>query len=113
MEQDPQQSELERLRREIDTLPLEQQGPLLELYAETAERQEQIRRSSEQSQAALRRLGEQVRELGNSFVALDNALQDLRLVAKMALFDLEVRRREQGETSDPPAEDPRGGDEDR
>lgn len=90
-------TELDRLRREIDTLPAEQQGPLLELYEETVQRHADIRRATEQSQESLRALSARLQQIGDSFLQLDTALQDLRLVAKMALFDLEVRRREQSE----------------
>lgn len=105
------QAELDRLRREIDTLPVEKQAPLLELYEETVQRHADIRRASEQSQESLRVLSARLQQIGDSFVQLDTALQDLRLVAKMALFDLEVRRREQAEQQGPPADDAEGDDD--
>ena len=90
-------AEYARLLREIETLPEEQREGLRALHAETVDRHEQISRAREQNQAALAELQERLSEMADGFQQLDAALADLRLVSKMALFELEARRREQGE----------------
>ena len=88
-------AEYARLLREIETLPEDQREGLRQLHAETVERHEQITEAREKNQAALVELQQKLREMADGFHQIDAALTDLRLVAKMALFDLEARQREQ------------------
>lgn len=96
MDEAAHRAELERMRREIESLPGEEQPALWQLYEETVQRHERIQRSTEESRRALGQLAATLQGLDDNVMALDAAVQDLRLVAKMALFELEARQREQG-----------------
>lgn len=101
-------AELQRLRREIDTLPMEQRAPLLELYEETVRRRDRIARAGETTRAALGEVTANLLRIEKSFAWLDDALADLQLNAELLLFDLEARRRERRGASTPPPDDAPG-----
>lgn len=96
-------AEYARLLREIDTLPADQQEALRALHAESVQRHEEIQENSAKSKEALGELNERLEAVGEGFQKLDAALADLRLVSKLAVFELEARRRE---LADPDAEGP-------
>lgn len=93
-------AEYARLLREIDTLPAEQQEALRAMHAESVTRHAEIQEAKERSQEAMAQLNERLREMGEGFQRLDSALADLRIQAKMALFELEARRREKDAPGD-------------
>ncbi len=101
------EAEYERLRREIEQLPPEQRESLRALHAESVERHEQIERARAQNEEALAALRGRLQEMAEGFQRLDTAVADLRLVTKMALFEYEVRQRENrdGEAGPPAADD--------
>ena len=101
-------AEYARLLREIEDLPPEQQESLRALHAESVQRHEEIQESKRQSRQALGELSVQLSHMADSFQRLDGAVSDLRLAAKMALFELEARRRERldgGAGGTPPPDD--------
>lgn len=99
-------AEYARLLREIEHLPPEQQESLRALHAESVRRHEEIQASREQSREALEALGDKLQSMADGFRELDVALSDLRLASKLALFELEARRRERnGEGGGTPPDD--------
>lgn len=94
------EAEYARLRREIDALPPDERESLRALHAESVTRHAQIQDSRAKSREALAALQEHMTALGEGLRSLDTALADLRLQAKLALFELEARRREADASGD-------------
>jgi len=93
-------AEYARLLREIDTLPADQQEALRAMHAESVQRHAEIQENRAKTDEALGELQDQLKSMGEGFQQLDTALADLRLVAKMAVFELEARRRERRAEAD-------------
>ncbi|MCP4249765.1 MAG: hypothetical protein GY778_22205 [bacterium] len=85
MSADPFDSVLNDLVARIDTLPAAQREPLLDLVAETRQRHDQIRRSTERAQADL---------------------DDWRIAQKYQIFDAECRERERATNGSQPPDHP-------
>jgi predicted nuclease with TOPRIM domain len=93
-----QSSDFDRRMREllarIEELPDEERAPLYALAQRTRERQAHIDATRARSEAALKEMRRANGELHAKLERLQGKLMDLRLDAKLALFDLEASRRE-------------------